>query len=337
MLIYRHHSLKKLNSFGIECKAAYFSKIINPCELTPIIQHQDYSVHTKLVLGGGSNLLFTSDYRGWVLHNLVKGIEVIGEDENQVWIKIGAGEVWDEVVQYAVDRGYGGIENLSAIPGSAGAAPVQNIGAYGIELKDVFESLHAVNLINGKDESFTHDQCCFGYRDSIFKNKFKGHYFIAYITLRLQKNPEYCLDYPDVEKFIATEYFGEKNLHNIRAAITKIRWNKLPDPAFLGNGGSFFKNPLVCKEKAASLRSLFPSMPVYDMAGGVKIPAAWLIEQAGWKGKISGHTGTYEHHALVIVNHGGATGSEIKAFSEAIKDDVQTRFGILLEPEVNVI
>ena len=287
-----------------------------------------------LHIGSGSNLLFLNDFNGIVFHSAIKGITLAGETDDAVFVRIGAAEIWDDVVAYAVRYGWGGIENLSLIPGETGAAAVQNIGAYGIEIKDVIEHIETIDTLNFEKRFFSNDDCKYGYRTSLFKNN--PNYIITCVTLRLQKHPELHLEYGNLKGFFSAS--EPATLQNVREAIITIRQKKLPDPDELGNAGSFFKNPVVTQKKLMHLQKSYPTIPFYPATkGNVKLSAGWLIEQCGLKGKRIGQVGTYEHQALVIVNYGGATGKEIAQFADHICDTVHQHFGILLEPEVQYV
>lgn len=286
------------------------------------------------ILGWGSNILITRDLRLPVLKNEIKGIHQVRESGDNVSVKAGGGVVWHELVSWCINKGFGGIENLSLIPGSVGASPIQNIGAYGVELKDVFEELEAINLKTGKKQTFNAVDCKFGYRNSIFKDKLKDRYFIINVTLRLSKKPRLQLDYGSIRDELDRLGIPDPSIRDVGRVVEEIRRKKLPDTNELGNAGSFFKNPVISERRYKKLKS---KLPVYYALPGksYKIPAAWLIDQCGWKGKKSGHTGCYKNQALIIVNYGGATGKEIKAFSEKIQASVYKKFSIKLETEVN--
>lgn len=337
--VHPNFSLKGHNTFGIDVQARYFAEVNNIGQVAEITHTPAFMPLPKLVLGGGSNLLFTSNYNGLVLHNAIKGISISKETPEEVWLKVAGGEVWHELVQYCVARNWGGLENLSLIPGSVGAAPIQNIGAYGVELKDVFEQLEAIHLASGEIHTFTHSDCRFSYRNSIFKQELKGQYFIISVTFKLSKNPQFHTQYAEVQRTLLQLGYEEANLQAVSDAICHIRNTKLPNPAELGNCGSFFKNPEIATAQFEYLYQQYPNLPHYPLANNthVKIPAAWLIEQCGWKGRRTGNTGTHKNHALVIVNYGNATGEEIQQLAAAIQQSVNERFGILLEPEVNIL
>jgi UDP-N-acetylmuramate dehydrogenase len=292
-----------------------------------------------MLLGGGSNVLLTQDVPGLVLKNNIQGIRVIREFKNKVWVEVGGGENWHAFVRWAVSNGYGGIENMSLIPGTVGAAPIQNIGAYGVELKDVFVRLNAVALSGGRAKTFNHKACQFGYRDSVFKRAEKGKWCITSVVFSLQKSPHRLnTAYGDITKTLEANGISAPNIADISNAVVQIRTSKLPDPAKIGNCGSFFKNPETDRAVLEKIQETHPQAPFFPLPDGrVKIPAGWLIEQCGWKGKRVGNTGCYERQALVLVNHGGATGQEVKALASAIIDSVEKTFGIRLEAEVNII
>ncbi len=331
-------SLKNFNTFGVKAKARYFAAILSYDVLRSLIQGRKPAEKELLVMGGGSNLLFTGDFNGWILRNEIKGIEIIEKTDKHVIVKVGGGENWSNFVDLMVDNGWGGLENLSLIPGTAGAAPVQNIGAYGVEQKDAFVSLEACNLITGKICTYNRLECNFGYRSSIFKAAEKGKWFVLNVTYQLQKKPELNLGYAPLRKTFEDKPAEQITIKAVCNAVKSIRRSKLPNPQTLGNAGSFFKNPVVRQEKFNRLQRQFPEMPFYQLENGnVKIPAGWLIEQCGWKGKRVGNAGVHYQQALVIVNFGGATGQEILQLANAIQSDVRQQFGIELEPEVFIL
>lgn len=336
--IKKNFSLKGINTFGIDAIAESYCEFENIEELRSILSNTELSSMKKLPLGGGSNILFTSNFEGLVLHNKIKGIEVVREDNEHAWVKAGAGEVWHELVLFCIEKNLGGIENLSLIPGTVGAAPIQNIGAYGVELKDVFDCLEAVDINNGSINTFCKGDCCFGYRESIFKTSSKGKYIITSVTLKLNKKSTFNTSYGAIADTIKEMGIQELSLRSISDAVIKIRSSKLPNPAEIGNAGSFFKNPEISVEHFEKLKTLYPGIPSYLASEGkVKVPAGWLNEQCGWKGKVIGNTGVHKLQALVLVNYGGAKGEEVKNLSEAIKASVLEKFGIQLETEVNII
>jgi len=337
MQISSHRSLLPYNTFGIDVEAAHFVTVETVDDLQKALRS---GIRPVLILGGGSNLVFTKNVEGLVVRNAICGIEPVKTTGNTIWLKIGAGEIWHDVVLQVVGKGYGGLENLSLIPGTMGAAPVQNIGAYGVELKDVFVALEAVELETGAIHHFDAAQCRFGYRDSFFKHEGKGRFCITSVTLALTRAEHRInISYGDIQRTL--EVMGAANppgIAEISRAVVQIRSSKLPDPAKIGNCGSFFKNPEVEQVVLERIREAHPNVVSYDLPGGrVKIPAGWLIEQCGWKGKRVGHTGCYEKQALVLVNYGGATGEEVKNLAYAIIDSVWERFGVTLEPEVNIL
>lgn len=338
MNIKENYSLRHLNTFGIDVLARYYVEPSSVEEIRELLAYSEYKNNPKLVLGGGSNILFTKNYDGIVLKIDLKEIKIIREDDEFYYIKIGAGENWHEFVLHCIKNNYGGIENLSLIPGNVGAAPIQNIGAYGVELKNVFVELEAINIRNGNLETFSKSDCKFGYRISIFKNDLKGEYIICSITLKLRKDPVFNTSYGTLQQELDKMGVEHLTIKSISDAVCKIRRSKLPDPAEIGNAGSFFKNPLVRNEKFEELKSSYPDIIAYkNSETETKLAAAWLIDQCGWKGKRSGDAGVHKDHALVLTNYGNATGSDIYELSEKISNSVQEMFGIVLEREVNVV
>ena len=327
-----NYSLLSRNTFGMDVKAKRFVEYDNEEELKALIPTLSGEV---LHMGGGSNLLFKGDFEGTVLHSAIKGIEVVDESAESALVRAGAGEVWDDFVAWAVERGYGGVENLSLIPGEVGASAVQNIGAYGVEAKDVIALVEAIDLSNGQKRVFGTEECNYAYRQSIFKNALKGKYAITYVTYRLQKQPVLKLDYGNIRAVLGCN--GQHTISDVRQAIIDIRNAKLPDPKVQGNAGSFFMNPVVSREKFLSIQKDYPQMPFYEVEGGVKIPAGWMIDQCGWKGKSLGRAGVHDKQALVLVNLGGATSDEIITLCNTICKDVKEKFGIDIHPEVNLI
>jgi UDP-N-acetylmuramate dehydrogenase len=289
-------------------------------------------------LGGGSNILFTRDIDALVIKIAIKGIDLIREDEDFVWLHAGAGEKWHDFVMYCVANDYAGVENLSLIPGTIGAAPMQNIGAYGVEIKDVVETVEAISVETAEMRTFSNEECLFGYRESIFKHALKGKLIITGVLFRLNKKPVYHIEYGDIRKTLTEMNVETPSIKAISEAVISIRESKLPDPAKIGNAGSFFKNPEIPAEQFDKLKSDFPNVPGYHtMPGFVKVPAGWLIEQAGWKGYREGDIGVHARQALVLVNYGGGSGAEIKALSEKIQQSVQEKFGVSLNAEVNFV
>ena len=336
MKIQKDVSLLPFNTFGIPARAAHFAAFRSVESLREVLPS---AIRPILIMGGGSNMLFTRDPEGLVLKNEIKGIEVVRRFRHKVWVKIGGGEVWHDFVLWAVQNNFGGAENLSLIPGTVGAAPVQNIGAYGVELKDLFVGLEAVELATGAVRHFRRGDCHFGYRDSFFKRQGKGKYCITAVTLSLTVDHHRIhLAYGDIRKTLEAGGITQPGIGDVSRAIIQIRSSKLPDPAKIGNCGSFFKNPETDRAVLDRIRATHPQAPHFDLPDGrVKIPAGWLIEQCGWKGKRVGNTGCYEKQALVLVNHGDATGEEVKKLAYAIIESVEKSFGIRLEPEVNIM
>lgn len=329
-------SLKKYNTFGIDSQCRFFIECSSINEILEFIKIHNKQNLPLLILGGGSNVLFTKDFDGNVLRPAIKGIEIIEETIDYVILKVGSGEDWDEFVGYCVNNNWGGIENLSLIPGNVGTSPIQNIGAYGVEVKDVIVEVEAVDLENLSTNRYQNIECEFAYRDSVFKKKLKGKVVITHVTFKLNKKPTYKLDYGNLNEEL--NKFDELNLKNIRQAVINIRESKLPNPEEIGNAGSFFKNPVVSKEKFEKLEKLYPEIPHYPQADGlVKIPAGWLIEKAGWKGKRVGNVGVHENQALVLVNYGQATGREIMHFARNIQQTIIILFDLELEIEVNIV
>ncbi len=336
MRVVEHAPLQSFNTFHVAANARYLVTLESPDELTAFLADSRFSGLPLFVLGGGSNLLLTGDFAGVMLCPRFMGREVLSQEVERVRLRACAGESWDGFVDWAVAQGFAGLENLSCIPGHVGAAPVQNIGAYGVELQDVVERVEALDLSTGAAVSFTRDDCQFAYRDSVFKRN-PGRYLITAVVFSLAGKFAPRLDYPGVPAALAAQQDeGPLSPARVRQAICAVRYGKLPDPAVLGNAGSFFKNPLVSQSLADSLKGEYASMPVYPAAAGLaKIPAAWLIEQCGFKGYRAGDAGVHEKHALVLVNYGQATGAELWALAEKIRLAVRQRFGVELEPEPN--
>lgn len=332
-----NYSLKQHNTFGIEARAKYFFEFTDVEDLSVFLNSNESIKEEKiLIIGEGSNVLFMNDFDGLIIHPNLPGIQVVKEDRQNIWLEVGAGEVWDEFVQYAVDYQLGGIENLSLIPGSVGAAPVQNIGAYGQEVGNMVEKVKGFDLTNSVPIEFSAEQCEFDYRSSIFKYKLKNSFIITSVVFRLEKFPEFVLNYGQVEEKAKEK--GEVNLPSIREAVIEIRQSKLPDVKVLGNAGSFFKNPEVEVKIADRLKMQYENIPVYPTKPGqAKLAAGWLIENAGWKGVREGDVGVHEKQALVLVNYGKSTGKQIYDFSEKIKQSVFEKFGVELEREVNCV
>jgi UDP-N-acetylmuramate dehydrogenase len=341
MQIQSNFSLKPYNTFGIDAKAKYFSAFSDIEQLKELTTHDPIAIGSQLttfILGGGSNILFTKDFDGYVLKNDIRGIAKINEDNEYVYIKVGAGENWHQFVLFCIQNNWQGLENLSLIPGNVGASPMQNIGAYGVEIREVFVELNAFHLHEKRTHKFNLADCEFGYRESVFKRKYKGQFVILDVTYRLNKIPRYNTSYGAVEKELEQMKARDLSIAAISQAIINIRTSKLPDPAVIGNAGSFFKNLSVSKEKFKDLRAEFQNMIGYENSDGtIKLAAGWLIEQCGWKGFRKGDAGCYEKQALVLVNYGRATGKEIYDLSEEIKQSVIKKFDVILEREVNII
>jgi len=334
-MIQTNKNLKEYNTFGISVKAEMFAVFSSIDELKQILSFRNNK--KLLVLGGGSNLLLTKDFDGLVIKNEIKRFEVIEETVSEVIVESGAGENWHEFVLNCIDKGFGGIENLSLIPGSVGASPMQNIGAYGVEIKDVFESLSAYHIANGEIHYFDKTKCEFGYRESIFKNKVKGEYIILTVTFRLTKNPTINSSYGAINEQLKVMGIQEPTIKELSSAVIAIRQSKLPDPKIIGNAGSFFKNPTVEIALLEQIQKNYPDIPNYPAVNGKKLAAGWLIEKAGWKGRTFDNYGVHKLQALVLVNYGNCTGQEIFDLSSQIIQDVFEKFGVLLEREVNIL
>ena len=334
--IHHNYNLKDLNSFGLDARAASYAKPVDLESLSTLLKEANTKQLPFLILGEGSNILFRNDFEGLVIQPGMKGIEVVEDNEEEMVLKVGAAENWDDWVRHATEKGWFGLENLSLIPGSVGSAPVQNIGAYGVELKDYFEWLEAWDMQMKQQVRLGPKACRFGYRSSIFKEEAAGRYIITHVAFRLRKKAILKLDYGNVkDTFLKAE--GSTPM-DLRKVIISIRESKLPNPTQYGNAGSFFKNPMVDRTVFNCIRVDFPEVPFYPNDGNqMKIPAAWLIEKSGWKGKRVGNVGTWPTQPLVIINYGDATGQEIYDFSENILEDVESTFGISLEREVNII
>ena len=327
--------LKEYNTFGISAQAKEFVAVSNTTELASVLK----SNQDVFVLGGGSNMLLTQNIEKLVVHVNLKGIEIVKEDENHVYVKAQAGENWHEFVLYCIEHNFGGIENLSLIPGNVGTTPIQNIGAYGVEIKDTFDSCTAMKIESQKLESFNKEICNFGYRESIFKNKLKNQYIITDVTFKLtKKNHKINTSYGAIDVELEKNNITNPTIKNVSAAVISIRQSKLPNPKELGNSGSFFKNPIILKADYDKIKQNHPEIPHYVVSETeVKVPAGWLIEQAGFKGKRFGDAGVHKNQALVLVNYGTATGAEIVALSRNIQQTILEKFGIAIEAEVNII
>ncbi len=336
MQVQENFSLKRYNTFGIDAKAHRFAAFHSADELAQFLELTGGVPF--MILGGGSNILLTKDISGWVLKNEIRGIEKVKEDDEYVYIKAGAGENWHQFVMHCIDHDRAGVENLSLIPGCVGASPMQNIGAYGVEIKDVFYELRALRVKDHSIHTFDLAACEFGYRESIFKRKLKGQYIILSVTYKLRKHPVLNTSYGAINDELAKMGVTELNIRAISDAVIRIRSSKLPDPAEIGNAGSFFKNPSVTKEKYDELKTIYPSIVGYSNPdGSVKLAAGWLIEQAGWKGYRKGDAGVHAKQALVLVNYGTAKGEEIYELSSEILASIKEKFGVELEREVNLI
>lgn len=333
----RKYSVLAHNTFGIDVSAERFVEYASVDELVDFVRNGAKNECLPLLhIGGGSNLLFTRDFSGTLLHSAIKGVERIDSgDSESVLVRVGAGEVWDDFVEYAVAQGWYGIENLSLIPGEVGASAVQNIGAYGVEAKDFIVSVETVSLIDGTKRVFDNAECEYGYRTSVFKTRLKGMYAVTHVVFRL--SCEFCplLTYGNVSACLPEGEDVTPQL--LRRTIINIRENKLPDPKVQGNAGSFFMNPVVARSKFEAIRAEYPNMPYYEVEDGVKIPAGWMIEQCGWKGRSLGRAGVHDRQALVLVNLGGATGCEIVELCDSVIESVKEKFGIDIHPEVNII
>jgi UDP-N-acetylmuramate dehydrogenase len=347
MTVQKNISIKSYNTFGINAYAQLFAVFNSVHELSELLASKERTTNNEqrstLILGGGSNILFTKDFDGLVLKNEIKGIKEIKEDEHHIYVQVGAGENWHQFVLHCIHKGWAGIENLSLIPGNVGASPMQNIGAYGVELKDVFYSLEAWHIHEKKMVNFTLNDCEFGYRDSVFKRKYKDQFVITDVTFRLNRNPEYHISYGAIGQELEKMGIKDLSLQAVSQAIINIRSSKLPDPAVIGNAGSFFKNPEIGSSQFEVLSSKFPGIVGYNLPNGnVKLAAGWLIEQCGpnnrssWKGFRRGDAGCHEKQALVLVNYGNASGLEIFDLSEKILQTVKEKFGVVLEREVNI-
>lgn len=330
-------SLLPYNTFGMDVKASRFVEYASVEELRGLWNAEREAVARALHIGGGSNLLFASDYEGLILHSAIKGYTVVKETEEEVEVRVGAGEVWDDFVAYTVANGWYGAENLSLIPGEVGASAVQNIGAYGVEAKDLIVSVDTFGLETGEERRFMREECRYAYRKSVFKQELKGKYAVTFVTYRLKKHPVFHLEYGNIRAELEKQGC-QVDLENVRRIIIAIRQAKLPDPKVLGNAGSFFMNPVVPKMQFEALLAQYPDMPHYPVDDAhVKIPAGWMIDRCGWKGKRVGHAGVHEKQALVLVNCGGATGKEVMHLAEEIVASVRERFGVTIRPEVNYI
>ncbi len=331
-------SLKAYNTFGIDVQAKYFCSVESVEQFSELFSSDLFKNEMRIFLGGGSNMLFTKDFKGLVIHNAIHGIEKYNETEETISLRVASGVPWHQFVLHCIKNNWGGVENLSLIPGTVGAAPIQNIGAYGVEVSEVIENVEAFELINGKKKSFSKDECRFNYRESTFKNDLKEKYFISSVTLRLSKiNHKINIEYGAIKDTLSQLKITNTTIQTVSDAVIKIRREKLPDFSLIGNAGSFFKNPEVNQARFMKLKSDFPSMPYYPTANQqVKVPAGWLIERCGWKGKKINHVGVHPLQALVLVNYGGAKGEEIFELAMKIIQSVKEKFSVTLTPEVNI-
>lgn len=330
---YTSYSLLPHNTFGIDVKAEKYIDFSTEEELAVILKNS--LQQPLLVVGGGSNLLFVNDFKGTVLHSSIMDITIVEESENEIFLRVGSGVNWDSLVEYTVENGWYGLENLSLIPGEVGASAVQNVGAYGVEAGELIHLVEALSVADASKRCFTQEDCSFAYRNSIFKGEEKGRNVITYVTYKLKKSAELKLTYGNIKEKV--EELGGATLANVRRAVCDIRKAKLPDPSETGSAGSFFMNPVVNSEKAGELALEYPQMPQYKVPGGVKLSAGWLIEQCGWKDTPHPNVGVYKHQALVVINRGGATGEEVVAFAREVCESVKERFGVELHMEVNII
>jgi len=337
MKIEERISLQKFNTFGIDVQARYFTGINSINDFLALLSEKIYQNGNRLVLGGGSNLLFTKDFDGLVIKNNLKGIELINHNDDHVWVKVSAGENWHNFVMWCVQANYGGLENLSLIPGCVGAAPMQNIGAYGVEIKEHCEKVFALDMESGKENVFSNKDCAFGYRESVFKHQLKNKFLITGVIFKLNKKPVFNTSYGAIEQELAAMGVKELSIKAISDAVIRIRQSKLPDPAQIGNAGSFFKNPEVSKEKYDSLKQQFEKLVAYPLDNGhFKLAAGWLIEQCGLKGRCVQQACVHDKQALVLVNKGNAKGADVYKLSEEVLQAVKEKFGVTLEREVNI-
>ncbi|HRE68289.1 MAG TPA: UDP-N-acetylmuramate dehydrogenase [Cyclobacteriaceae bacterium] len=336
--IEEHKDLRPLTTFGVPANARYFCRISSLTALEHLIQHPIYLNNTRFILGGGSNVLFTHDYNGLIIQNLLKGITIRYESDDLIELEVMAGEVWHDLVMHCVHHNWGGIENLSLIPGTVGAAPIQNIGAYGVEVKEVIKSVTGINLETGLLRTFLNHECEFNYRDSIFKSKLKENFFISSVTLTLSKKTHRInTSYGAIHDVLKQQHITTPSIQQVSDAVIQIRRSKLPDPTVLGNAGSFFKNPTIPLAHYQKLQKSFPEIPGYTSVNQeVKVPAGWLIEQCGWKGKRVGNVGVHTQQALVLVNYSNGSGAEIFSLASQIILSVKEKFDITLICEVNI-
>ena len=338
MNVFENYSLKPLNTFGLDIKSRWFAEINSAESLQALLKDKRFLSIPKMILGGGSNILFTDDFNGLIIRNRIEFVKTISEDENYIFISAGAGMNWHSFVLFTIEHNYPGLENLSLIPGCVGAAPIQNIGAYGVEIKNTFHQLNAVNMTDGSLRTFTSEDCRFGYRDSVFKQEERNRYAIVDVTFRFQKNAPLNTTYGTIEEQLKIMNISHPTIRDISNAVIAIRKSKLPDPEIIGNAGSFFKNPEVHIDFYNKLKENYPEIVGYpSTSGNYKLAAGWLIEKCGWKGKRIANTGMHERQALVLINYGSATGKELIAHAEKVQKSVLEKFGVELEMEVNII
>ncbi|MBI1938508.1 MAG: UDP-N-acetylmuramate dehydrogenase [Ignavibacteriales bacterium] len=338
MIIQEDFSLKQLNTLGVDAKAKHFIELEDENDLLEYLDSKEAPKRNPMILGGGSNVLFTKNYDGTILRYPAKGIKIIEENSSYVFVESSAGELWDDLVTFCIEKNFYGIENLSLIPGEVGAAPIQNIGAYGVELKDVFDNLEGYFLDTKEKRKFSKTDCRFGYRDSIFKKELKNKFLITKVVLRLSKEKKFNLSYKALQEQLGDINPDKLTIYEVAATVREIRESKLPDPKKIGNAGSFFKNPEIGSTQLAQIQKKYPDITFYKTGDdSFKIPAGWLIEKCGYKGKRIGNIGCYEKQALVIVNYGNAGGEEIRAFAEKIRNAVNYGFNIKLDYEVSII
>ncbi|MEJ2495827.1 MAG: UDP-N-acetylmuramate dehydrogenase [Ignavibacteriaceae bacterium] len=338
MKIIENYSLKSLNTFGVDVKTRYIAEIFSDNDLFKLLEDKEFESVRKFILGGGSNILFTKDFEGLVIKNSIPGINIIDEDDESIIIETGAGVNWDDFVSYCVEKKWCGVENLSLIPGTVGAAPIQNIGAYGQELKNVLYNLEGIFIETGEKKIFNNYECKFSYRESIFKNEFKNKFVITRIVFKLSKKPEVNISYPSIREELNNRKISDPKIRDLRKIVVDIRNSKLPDPKIIGNAGSFFKNPVVRNDKFKMLKEKYPDLNSYPVDDdNVKLSAAALIEKCGWKGKRIGNCGSYEKQPLVIVNYGEATAGEILELANNIRSSVEENFEVTLQQEVNLV
>ena len=338
-VIESHINLQPYNTFKVKAYARYLVRINNANDLLSLLSQPVFKENKRFILGGGSNILFLNDFNGLIIKTEEQEINVLSEREDDISIQVASGVVWHNLVMTCLENNWGGVENLSLIPGTVGAAPIQNIGAYGVEIKNVVQKVEGIDLLTGEHRSFTNSECQFSYRDSIFKQELKKNFFISSVTLRLtKKNHHINSSYHTLKKQLESNNIINPTIQDVSGAVIQVRKSRLPDPAVIGNAGSFFKNPIVTKKLADDLKKRWPAMPVYPFENqSFKVSAGWLIEHTGWKGKSLGNAGVHEHQALVIVNHSNSSGKEIFTLSQKICNDVKNKFGITLSGEVSLI